>query len=471
VLAACAVGPDFHRPPLPAVARYTREGVGKTAAADGVAQVVRPGARLAASWWQLFHSRALDCLVVEALARNPSLDAARANLRRSHYALEAGYGVFFPQLDLQAGASRERFSASQFGLSMPPTEFNLYTARGTLGYTIDLFGGQRRNVEALRAQVDAQGYALVAAKLAVTGNVVDTAIARAGYRAEIAATEQLIASLRQQVEIADTQARAGTAPYANVLSFRGQLASTAATLPPLRARLAQADDLLATLVGRAPADWRAPELELSDLALPADLPVSLPSQLVRQRPDILIAEATLHASSANIGVATAAMFPSITLSANDGFSSNALGALFTPAGWLWSIGANLAAPVFHGGTLNAQRKAAIEAYRQSLANYGQTVLAALADVANSLWALQLDADAVAEQGRAVDAWAQARQLVQINYASGVADYLQVLVTEDSYLQARLGYIQAQTQRLQDTVALFVAVGGGWTDYPARGTVK
>ena len=188
---------------------------------------------------------------------------------------------------------------------------------------------------------------------------------------------------------------------------------------------------------------------------------------MRQRPGILIAEATLHENSANIGVATAAMFPSFTLSAKAGEQANHIDQLFDPASWLWSIGASLVAPVFHGGTLNNQRKAAIEAYRQSLASYGQTVLNALADVANALWALELDAQALAAQARSVTAWAEAKKLIEANYAAGLVDYVQVLITEDSYLQARLAYVQAQAQRLQDTVALFIALGGGWwQDRPA-----
>ena len=459
--AACAVGPNFRRPAPPRSGSYTRTGVSRTREAGGVAQVVHPGAPLAAEWWELFHSRALDALVADALAHNADLEAARASLRRSRDSLAAGYGVFLPQLDLSAAASRERFAPSQFGAKAAPTEFNLYTLEGTLGYTIDVFGGERRYVEGLRAQVDVQCYSLAAAHLAVTGNLVQTAIARAAYHDELAATEELVASLRAQVSIAEAQATAGTAPYANVLSLRGQLASTAATLPPLRQRLAQADDLLATLVGREPAAWRAPEVRLADFTLPRDLPVSLPSQLVRQRPDILVAEATLHITSANIGVATANLLPAFRISGSGGVTGNALGALFEPASWLWSLGGNLTAPLFHGGTLTNQRRAAIEAYRQSLASYRQTVLSALADVANALWALDNDADALDARARALEAWGQARKLIEANYASGLVDYLQVLITEDSYLQAELAYIEVDAQRLQDTVALFVALGGGW----------
>ena len=218
-VAACAVGPDFKRPPPPPVDRYTTAGVRGTVAADGIAQVVRPGGELAADWWRLFHSQALDAIVREALAHNASLDAARASLRRSRYSLAAGYGVFYPQLDGSGGVTRQRFSPAEFGSTMPPSDFNLYTLEGKVGYTVDVFGSERRTVEGLRAQVDVQCYTLAAAHLSVTGNVVNTAIAHAGYRAEIEATEELIRAIRTQVEIAEAQARAGTAPYANALSF------------------------------------------------------------------------------------------------------------------------------------------------------------------------------------------------------------------------------------------------------------
>jgi NodT family efflux transporter outer membrane factor (OMF) lipoprotein len=465
--AACAVGPDFQQPATPGVGRYTHDDVRGTIIADGVAQEVRPGAPLVSQWWQLFHSRALDGLVTQALTGNASLEAARASMRRSRYSLLAGYGVFWPQLDLNAGATRERFTAAQFGMTTPPSEFNVYTLGGTLGYTLDVFGGNRRTVEGLRAQVDVQCYSLAAARLSVTGNVVNTAIAGAAYRAEIAATEQLITSLRQQVSIAEAQATAGTAAYSSVLQLRSQLASTIATLPPLRVRLVQAENLLASLIGRAPAEWRPPELELAQITLPGDLPVSLPSELARQRPDILVAEANLHVASANVGVATAAMFPRFSISGASGVSSNRLGSLFSSTSVFWNLGVNLTQPLFHGGTLWYQRKAAIEAFNQSFASYRQTVINALSDVANSLSALALDAELVDAQDKAAHTAADARKLIETNYAAGLVDYVQVLIAENTYLQAKLGYIQAQAQRLQDTVALFIALGGGWwPDRPA-----
>jgi NodT family efflux transporter outer membrane factor (OMF) lipoprotein len=459
---ACAVGPDFKRPPPPKVTRYTNGApMHATITADGQAQIVRAGAQLAADWWRLFHSTKLDAVIAEAIANNQTLEAARASLRKSQYQLQAGYGVFYPQLDVNAGATPQRFTPSRFAFNQAPSVFHLFTLGGTLGYTLDMFGGERRTVEGLHAQVDVQRYGVAAARLLLTGNVANTAIAHAGYQAEIVATEELIDRLKTQVQITEAQASSGTVPFSNVLSVRAQLASVAATLPPLHQRLVQAEDLLATLVGRPPADWRQPEIALADLSLPRDLPVSLPSELVRQRPDILVAEATLHASSANIGVATAAMFPSFSLNGTLGFNNTSIASLFEHNSLFWSIGANMLAPLFHGGTLANQRFAAIAAYQQSLASYRQTVLDALRDVADSLRALEHDAELVDAESQAIKASGEALKLTEINYKSGLANYLQVLIADVQFHQATIAHIQAQAQRLQDTVALFVALGGGW----------
>jgi NodT family efflux transporter outer membrane factor (OMF) lipoprotein len=239
------------------------------------------------------------------------------------------------------------------------------------------------------------------------------------------------------------------------------LATFEATLPPLRQKLDQSIHLLATLAGRTPAEWTPPQINLADLTLPADLPVTLPSQFVRQRPDILAAEAQLHSASADIGVATAALFPSFTLSGSYGFNSTSIGNLLKSGSSIWSLGANVAAPLFHGGTLWFHRKAAIEAYQQSLAVYNQTVLSAFAQVADTLWALEHDAEALRSQSQALDASGEALRLIRVNYQAGTVNYLQILVADYQYHQAKIGYLQAQAQRLQDTVALFVALGGGW----------
>ncbi len=297
----------------------------------------------------------------------------------------------------------------------------------------------------------------------LTANLVDTAIARAGYRAEATATREALVFEREQLRITEAEATAGTVPYSAALSIRSQIATTEATLPALQQKVDQADHLLAALAGRAPADAAPTDLDLETFTLPADVPVTLPSLLVRQRPDILGAEAQLHAANAAIGVATAAMLPNLTLSGDLGATNTALGSLFGAAGQFWSLGGGLTAPLFHGGALNAQRKAAIAARDQAAASYRQVVLAAFEQVADGLSALQHDAEVLRAQQEALDTAAQARDLIEANYQAGIATYLQVIVANEQYLQAKLGRIQAAAQRLQDTVSLYAALGGGWWD--------
>jgi NodT family efflux transporter outer membrane factor (OMF) lipoprotein len=459
----CTVGPDFVRPEPPPVEHYTNgAGPATTISADGLAQHFAAGGKIASDWWRLFNSSKLDAVIKEAFVNNPNLQAAQASLRQSQDNLRAGYGVFYPQVEAGIDATRQKLSQARFGGgSANSTIFNLFTLSATVSYALDIFGGERRAVEGLQAQVDFQRYVVLGTYLTLSGNVVNTVIARAAYREEIKATELTIALEKEQIRITELQAQAGTVPYSNVLSLRSQLAATEATLPPLRQKLNQADHLLATLAGLAPAEWTSPQIDISDLTLPADLPITLPSQLVRQRPDILTAEAQLHGASAEIGVATAALYPSFTLNGSYGVENTSFNDLFKNTSSIWSLGANITAPLFHGGTLQSRRSAAIEGYNQSLASYRQTVLGAFAQVADTLRALEHDAEALQAQSQALSAAQEALRLVQANYQAGIANYLQVLVADNQYHQARIGYLQAQAQRFQDTVALFVALGGGW----------
>ncbi len=458
----CAVGPDFVRPEPPSVDRYTREATpSETVSADGKAQHLKQDVKVLPDWWRLFSSPALDAVVEEALANNQSLQAAQASLRQSQENLRAGYGIFFPQVDAGANVTRQRVSPVRLGVSGPSTIFNVFTLSASVGYALDVFGGERRAVEVLGAQVDFQHQTVIGTYIALSGNIVNTVIARAAYREQISATEEIIALQRDQLKITEAQAQAGLIPYANLLSLQSQVAALEATLPPLRQKLDQTDHLLATLAGRTPAEWTPPEVDLASLALPLELPVTLPSELVRQRPDILAAEAQLHVASADIGVATAAMFPSFTLSGSYGSQSATTGALLKSGSAAWSLGANISQPLFHGGTLWYKRKAAIEGYQQSLAVYRQTVLTSFAQVADTLRSLEHDAELVQAQSQALTASEEAFRLIQANYEAGTANYVQVLIANGQYQQARIGHIQAQAQRLQDTVALYVSLGGGW----------
>lgn len=460
----CAAGPDFVRPSAPPVTHYGyQEDPSVTQTAHGTAQRFAPGIMPAADWWQLFDSAKLNAIVDDALARSPGLEAAQASLRQSQDSLRGGYGIFFPQLDADASATRQRYAPVKLGQQAPSAVFNLFTLSASVSYALDVFGGERRLIESLRAQVDLQRANEHATQLILASNIVNTVIARAAYGAEIEATQQLIELQQQQVDLAEIQSRAGVVPYSNVLSLQSQLASYQAAIPLLQQKLSQSDDLLATLTGYVPAEWNAPAIGLADLTLPDNLPVSLPSELVRQRPDILMAEATSHAASANIGVATAALLPSFNLSG--GYSANGLttGNLMAASGRAWNLTAGATAPLFQGGTLWFKRKAAIDNYQQASALYRATVLAAFGQVADTLRALDHDAAALKAQDAALEAAKQALGLVQINYQAGLSTYLDVLNADAQYRQASIAELQTTALRYQDTVALFAALGGGWSE--------
>ncbi|MBR8499926.1 efflux transporter outer membrane subunit, partial [Burkholderia cenocepacia] len=297
--------------------------------------------------------------------------------------------------------------------------------------------------------------------LMLTANVVNTMVARAAYHDEAAATREMIGLLDEQIRLTRAQVTAGATAYVAVLTLESQRASLEAALPALDQKRAQADDLLALLTGRYPVDWRTPDLSLDGIELPASLPDTAPSSLVRRRPDILQAEAQLHVASAQVGVATAALYPNLTLSASGGFDSVVAGKLFAPAGRAWSVGAGLTAPIFHGGTLLNQRRAAQDVYDEADAAYRQVVLSAFSQVADTLRALANDAAALDAQARATAAARDALRLTQAGYDAGIAGYVQLLVADMQYHQARIAWLQTVAQRLQDTVAFYVALGGGW----------
>ena len=462
LLAGCAVGPDFVRPVAPVVQHYTHEPPATDPLeAGGDTQRFVAGADLPDDWWRLFASAPLDATVRQALANSPTLQAAEASLRQSQDNLRAGDGVFYPRLDAGFGAERLRSAPTQQGSSARGSVFDVVALSGDVSYPLDVFGAERRAVEGLRARVDNQRFAARAAFLALSANVVDACIARAAYAAQIRATERLVALEREQLGMIDVQVRAGTALFADSLSQLGLIAANEALLAVLQQKRSQAGHLLALLQGTSPAEATLPEIALDALALPPDLPVSLPSELVRQRPDILAAEAQLHSASADIGVATAALFPSFGIDASFGRADSSLARLFGAGSAFWSVGPSLVAPLFHGGALRAQRQAAVDAYDVQQANYRQTVLAAFAQVADALDALEHDAQALRAQLQAERATAQALTLLQANYRAGLVAYADVLNADLQYQQASIGALQAQAQRRQDTVALFAAVGGGW----------
>lgn len=462
ILGACTVGPDFARPDVPQTQRYTPEAQAtSTVEAAGVAQRFHIGDELPADWWRLFGSEAVNAAMSQALRANPSLQAAQASLRESEANLRAGQGVFFPSVSVGAELSRARSNPALQGASVAGAEYSLATANVAVTYLLDVFGQERRTVEALAAQVEEQRYLAQAVYLTLSANVVNTLIAHAAYAAQIQELGSLIEVEKEQLRSVEAQVRAGTAPYSDTLLQETLIANNMALIAPLRQKLSQAEHLLASLTGNPSSDFSFPRIDLGSLTLPADIPVSLPSEWVRRRPDILAAEAQWHVASANIGVATAAMFPSFNLTAAFGSAGAGVADLFKSGGEFWSLGAALAAPIFSGGRLSAQRQAAIAEYEVQQANYRHTVLAAFQQVADALNALEHDAQALQAESEALKASKESLGLLSASYAAGMAAYIDVLVADAQFHQAAIGYQQALAQRLQDTVALFLALGGGW----------
>jgi NodT family efflux transporter outer membrane factor (OMF) lipoprotein len=474
-LAGCAVGPDFRRPAAPKADRYTPMALPQeTASAPGVggaAQRLVAGQDIPAQWWTLFHSDALDGLIRQGLADSPNLAAAQATLREAQENARAQFGTLLPSVDANVGAERQKFSPAEFGQSSSPSSlFNLYNASVSVSYTLDVFGANRRQLEALRAQVDYEAYQLEAAYLTLTSNIVTTAVKEASLRAQIQATKDIVAALEKQLELVERRFELGAVPRSDVLTQRTALAQQRATLPPLEKQLAQTRHQLSVYVGQLPSENGLPEFELEALRLPEQLPVSLPSSLVRQRPDIRASEALLHEASAQVGVATANLYPQITLTGSYGSEANKIGDLFSGPAAVWSIAGGLTQPLFHGGQLTAKRRAAIAAYDQAAAQYRETVLEAFQNVADTLRALETDARALRAQADAEAMARDTRDLTEKQFELGAVSYLSLLTAQQQYQQTRISLVQAQATRYSDTAALFQAMGGGWWNRPAQSAV-
>lgn len=467
-LTSCMVGPDFHTPAPPQTNTYTHSPLpaqttrSSSAGLAGKAQYFIAGQDIPAEWWALYHSIALNNLVTTGLANSPSLAAAKATLRQAQENLNAQIGtLLFPSISAQLSPQRQSYAGASIGGGVPSSVFNLYNTSVNVTYTLDLFGNARRQVEATRAQVDYEYYELNAAYLSLTANIVTTAIAVASLQAQIATTHQLIQADTDQLAILNKQFNLGGASQENVLAQQTLLEQTRALLPPLEKNLAQSQHALAVLVGSLPSQSQLPDINLNDLTLPTTLPVSLPSALVQQRPDIQAAEALLHQASAQVGVATANLYPQITLNGGYGWASNVPSTLFHPLSNTWNIGGQLLQPIFNGGALRAQRRAAIAAYEQAYEQYRQTVLQAFQNVADSLRALETDARELKAQKRAEKASYATLQLTRKQFHLGAVNYINVLNAEQQYQQTVIKRIQAQTARYSDTAALFQALGGGW----------
>ncbi|HYS56736.1 MAG TPA: efflux transporter outer membrane subunit, partial [Burkholderiales bacterium] len=345
--------------------------------------------------------------------------------------------------------------------AIPTNVFNLYNASVNVSYSIDLAGGARRELEALQAGIDFQRFQLEAAYLSLTGNIATTAFREASLREQIRATREIAESQERQVQLVEKQFALGAISRVDVLAQRAQLAQTRANLPPLEKALAQTRNQLAVLIGKFPGDAGLPQLDLSAFQLPQNLPLSLPSDLVRQRPDIRAAETVLHQTNARIGVAQALMFPQLTLSGSYGGAATSTPKLFDPGSRIWNIGAGLLQPVFHAGQLQARKRGAEAAYDQAFAQYQQTVLGAFQNVADVLFALEFDAVALKAQAEAEAAARESLEVTRGQLQFGGANYLALYNAQRQYEQAKIGLVQAQAARYADTAALFQALGGGW----------
>jgi len=466
LLAGCAVGPDFKPPDAPQVKGYTAQPLATTAATPGVtggaAQHLDQGANIPGDWWTLFHSKALDALIQHSLKNNPDLKAAQAALTVAHENVLAQQGGFYPSASLGLSASRQR--QPEVLAPVPNSNadlYSLFTPQLSISYTPDLFGLNRRTVESLQAQEQGVRFQMLAAWTTLTSNVVVTAVEEAALRAQVQATQQMVDVNTQMLKILRYQNEKGYASQIDVATQEAQLAQINATLPPLAKQLEQQRHLLAVLVGEFPAEAPQGTIELADLQLPEDLPLSLPSTLVEQRPDVRQARANLHAASAQIGIAEANRFPNIELTADAGSTALAFSQIFKSGTGFWGLAATITQPLFEGGTLMHQERAARAAYVEAAEQYRSTVLNAFENVADTLTALDQDAKELQAAAAADQATKHSLDLMELQAKDGYADPLQLLNAEQAYQQAHLAFVQAQAERFVDTAALYQALGGGW----------
>jgi NodT family efflux transporter outer membrane factor (OMF) lipoprotein len=457
LLGCAAVGPNFVRPAATSLPGYTMVGDKQTPIA-----MLTPTVRVAGPWWRSMGSAQLDTVMLQALAGNRTLAAAEATLARAQAQAAGARGAELPAVDLQANAQRERINFKQFGFAgfQNPT-INLFSVGGTVSYDLDVFGGIRRRAESAAAAADAEGRRADAAYLTLTGDVALRAVRIADLRAQIATVRAIIADDEHNLGVVQAALAAGGASSSSGASVRAQLAEDQALLPPLDQQLAQTRHALAVLVGRSPSDWTAPDFDLGGFDPPGEIPVALPSELVRRRPDILAAEADLHAATAEIGVATASLYPDIRLVA--GLTPSALtpGTLFNYDSSAWTLGAGLTAPLFHGGALRANQHAAQAHARESLALYQQTVLEAFSQVADVMTALAHDDDHVAALTRAQSAAEDALRDYQSAFALGGEAYLPLILAQRQLNRARLSLTLARGERLADIVKLYAATAADW----------
>jgi NodT family efflux transporter outer membrane factor (OMF) lipoprotein len=467
LLSACAVGPDFKQPEAPKTSSYTESTISKKLATapgvpGGTDQEFIEGADIEAQWWELYKSAELDALIKKALEQNPNLGAADAALRAAQENVNAQIGgQYFPAIGLGAGATRQLQPSAIYGLPYGSDTYNLYNTSVNVTYKLDVFGGARRAVEGARAQAEVAQFQLEGAYLSLTANVVTSAVKEAALRAQMNATEEILKAQTNLAEVTEKQLVIGTVSKVDVTSQRTLVSNSQVDLLNYERNLAFTRNQLAVLVGELPSNADITHFDLTKLHLPEKLPLSVPSSLVRQRPDVRAAEAQLKAQNAFVGVATANLLPQFNITGSIGSAALTSSALFGPNAALWSIGGGILQPLFQGGQLLAQRRGALANYEQAAFQYQATVLNAFQEVANALRALETGAQALKAASDAERYAYETLDLVQQQYKLGTASYLAVLYYQNQYQQAKVKSVAAQATRFSDTAALFAALGGGW----------
>jgi NodT family efflux transporter outer membrane factor (OMF) lipoprotein len=488
VVASCSVGPNFHRPTAPADAGYSPQPLPEATASApvpaGETQKLIAGRDLPFEWWQLFHSQKLNSLIERSLRANPNVAAAQAALAQAHELVSAQRGYYYPQVDSTYQFERHKISGNLTNDQAPgvqgngdnllpplqdpdnfphtaPLFYNFHTAEVTVGFVPDVFGANRRQVESLQAQAEAQLFALEATYLTLASNVAAAAIQEASLRGQIEATRQIIDSETRSLQVLRDQLRAGLAMRIDVAAQEAALAQAQASLPPLQKQFEQTRDQLRALAGNLPNQDIAETFALEDLTLPGELPMSVPAKLIEQRPDVRAAQAQLHAANAQVGVAVAAMLPNFSITGSVGGNADQLPWIFRTGGSFWNVVSDATQPIFHGGTLLHQKRAANQAVKQAAAQYQSAVITAYQNVADCLHAVLADADALSADAEAERAAKVTLDLTRRQMDVGYVNYLTLLSSQVAYQQTVINRIQAQALRYSDTIALFQALGGGW----------
>lgn len=458
VLTACMVGPDFKSPASPKVDHYYNKSA--DASASNAQNKLVTAENIPAQWWQLFESPALQQLVMLGLKDSPTLAAAKAKLKATQETYSADRAsILLPSVDAGVNSSRQKISGAGFGGR--PSIYTVHNASVDVSYSLDMFGGGRRFLEYGQAQIDYDAYQLHAAQITLVSNIVTAAINEASLREQVQALKEIIASETEQLNVTEKQYEIGVVAKVELLSQRVTLAQTRTQLPVLQKQQAQAKHQLATLIGHMPGEEKMPVFNLSELVMPREIPLTLPSALTRQRPDVRASEALLHQASAQIGVATANLYPNLNLTSSYGTEAVKFTDMFSAGTAVWGLGAGLLQPLFRGGALRAKKRAAIALYEQAAAQYRQSVLTAFQDVADALLALDMDGQGLVLEKRAAGLASERLELVLLQHKHGAVSYLDLLNAQKQYQQARINLIQSRAMLYSDTAALMYALGGGW----------